>query len=257
MTSQLCDTMNLYIGEHLPFEALWPLVQHQLGKHASDDHVAEKAAELILERMVTLGILHSPVTDQGMELLPAARKLAEQGKFDHILRWCREGWDELEHSYFIERWPDDQGVQMGAQVFRWLRRNNYLRPLLDRLCPGETCAQLLQRVRELGHDPSDPNKLTAKDLHAAMEDWYFLRNPHNSAMALDSPGELRRWQCNACGQIAESYDTLCKTECSYVYPPCAACFKTPECAPDCPSILAILGDPKVHLTGSIETEGNN
>jgi hypothetical protein len=254
MPNKLCNTVNLYIGEHLPFEDLLPGVRHQLGKHASEGSVAEKAAQLIVERMAAVGILQSPATKRKIELTPAARELAEQDKFDHILRWFREGWDELEFSYFIARWPNSHNDAMGAQVFRWLRRNEFLDPLLARLVPGEPCAQLLIRVRELGYDP---NSIHAADLHIAMKNWYFLRNPHNSAVPIDPSGEQRRWQCTCCGQVGADYNALNQTECTHVYPPCEFCFKVRECAADCPGIAAILRAPEVHLAGSVETEGNN
>jgi hypothetical protein len=49
--------------------------------------------------------------------------------------------------------------------------------------------------------------------------------------------------CKAFGK----WDELAKIECTFVYPPCTACGQTPECAIDCPLIMAILGSSHVHV----------
>ena len=40
-----------------------------------------------------------------------------------------------------------------------------------------------------------------------------------------------------------------KHPCGYDYPPCPDCGQTPECAPDCPGIAAVLGRPDIYLAG--------
>ncbi len=73
-------------------------------------------------------------------------------------------------------------------------------------------------------------------------------NPHNSRIALDPPREAppRRWRCQYCDQEG-LWDELEALECTYVYLPCAYCGQTPECARDCPGIMALLGSPDVYV----------
>jgi hypothetical protein len=72
-------------------------------------------------------------------------------------------------------------------------------------------------------------------------------NPHNRRRGIDPPGqENRRWLCVYCGQSG-LWDELEALECTFVYPPCEYCGLTPECAPDCKGIMAILGSKNVHV----------
>lgn len=81
--------------------------------------------------------------------------------------------------------------------------------------------------------------------------------PHMYLVAIDPPLPLgasaeqtgrRRWKCQDC-KVEGTYDELRGTGCAYVYPPCEHCGQTPECARDCPGIMAILGNPAVHVVG--------
>lgn len=69
-----------------------------------------------------------------------------------------------------------------------------------------------------------------------------------SMRAIDPPRTARRWRCDYCGMI-DTFDNLRAVPCTYVYPPCKVCGQTPECAPDCAGVLAILGAPGVHVIG--------
>ena len=72
-------------------------------------------------------------------------------------------------------------------------------------------------------------------------------NPHNLLQALRGPfggfvydqsGE-KQWRCFYCGAEG-GYEHLRSVACTFVYAPCAHCGQTPECAPDCAGIAAIL-----------------
>ncbi len=74
-------------------------------------------------------------------------------------------------------------------------------------------------------------------------------NPHNSLVALDPPGrDDRRWRCRYCA-LEGLYDELLEVACTYVYPPCDFCGKTPECAPDCLGIAELLGREDLYIAG--------
>lgn len=77
-------------------------------------------------------------------------------------------------------------------------------------------------------------------------------NPHNWIEALDPPRSHppRRWRCHYCG-AEDLLDDLQKRACSYVYPPCASCGQTPECARDCKGVWDALGAPGVVVTGIV------
>lgn len=68
--------------------------------------------------------------------------------------------------------------------------------------------------------------------------------------ATRTPAETlaRVWCCEYCGDTG-TFETLRSRTCTYVYPPCEVCGQTPECAPDCAGVLAILGAPEVHVIG--------
>lgn len=73
-----------------------------------------------------------------------------------------------------------------------------------------------------------------------------LKNPHMRMTALDPPRAYppRRWLCLYCG-MAGLFDQLRGTACTHLYPPCAACGQTPECAPDCRAVLEALAGARV------------
>ncbi len=75
-------------------------------------------------------------------------------------------------------------------------------------------------------------------------------NPHMSLKAIDPPRDHppRRWRCGYCG-LSGLMDEVRAVACSYVYPPCKYCGRAPECAIDCPGIMAILASPDVHVVG--------
>lgn len=69
-------------------------------------------------------------------------------------------------------------------------------------------------------------------------------NPHNWITKIKPHPETDKiiWKCQYCG-IEDTYDALLSTECSYVYPPCPWCNRTPLCDQDCPGIsMALRGD---------------
>lgn len=72
-------------------------------------------------------------------------------------------------------------------------------------------------------------------------------NPHAHLVPLDKKGTAaRRWRCQFCGDSG-ALAALQARACSYVYPPCEHCGQTPECALDCPGIVAALSDPRVRV----------
>lgn len=75
-------------------------------------------------------------------------------------------------------------------------------------------------------------------------------NPHNRIVAIDPPRKSppRRWRCHYCAAVG-LYDELRAVPCTFVYPPCATCGETPECAPDCRGVLAALATPGVLVIG--------
>lgn len=82
------------------------------------------------------------------------------------------------------------------------------------------------------------------------------KNPHmylsslTSGGALFSPAEMRArlWRCAYCKDVG-TLEALRSRACIYVHSPCEVCGQTPECAPDCAGVLAILGAPEVHVVG--------
>jgi hypothetical protein len=87
------------------------------------------------------------------------------------------------------------------------------------------------------------------------------RNPHGLLEALDPPIHLdatraetdayantRRWRCRHCKLVGPLNDVMA-VRCSHVYPKCAYCGLSGECAADCAGIMAILGAPEVHVVG--------
>lgn len=82
-----------------------------------------------------------------------------------------------------------------------------------------------------------------------LEDQGFDLNPHQHITAIDPPGHpARRWRCNYCGMV-DLYDNLHEVHCTYEYPPCSSCGKTPECAPDCRGIMDALTGEGVCVIG--------
>jgi hypothetical protein len=78
-----------------------------------------------------------------------------------------------------------------------------------------------------------------------------MLNPHNWMTALDPPGRSdRRWQCNYCGDTG-TMEEVRSRPCAHVYPPCAYCGQTPECALDCPGIAKALSGDDVHVAGMV------
>jgi hypothetical protein len=82
-------------------------------------------------------------------------------------------------------------------------------------------------------------------------------NPHMHMVALDPPGlTIRRWRCLFC-KLEGPLDELRKKACTYVYPPCEACGQTPECALDCPAVVAALSDKNIHVVGDLPQQTKN
>jgi hypothetical protein len=77
-------------------------------------------------------------------------------------------------------------------------------------------------------------------------------NPHNSLIAIDPPRAQppRRWRCGYCG-LEGLLEEVRAVACTYVYPPCEYCGQTPECAPDCKGIAAVLSDGGVYIAGLV------
>lgn len=77
------------------------------------------------------------------------------------------------------------------------------------------------------------------------------KSPHMWFTALDPPRpdyQSRRWQCQYCG-AADTLEKLRAIACTYVYPPCKTCGQTPECAPNCKTVLGALTQPGVAVVG--------
>ena len=75
-------------------------------------------------------------------------------------------------------------------------------------------------------------------------------NPHMSLRPVDPPGENRRWRCTYCGDVG-LLDELRSRACTYVYPPCRYCGQTPECALDCPGIVAAFSAKGAKVVGEL------
>jgi len=54
------------------------------------------------------------------------------------------------------------------------------------------------------------------------------------------------WRCTHCGYQG-TWDETVANLCEADLPPCRYCKQTPECAIDCPGILALLGSPDVNV----------
>jgi hypothetical protein len=72
-------------------------------------------------------------------------------------------------------------------------------------------------------------------------------NPHNWLSRL-GPAPVDKWKCNYC-HMTGAYDRLRDTACTYPYPPCLWCGKTPICDPFCSGIIEALTSPDVHVAG--------
>lgn len=65
--------------------------------------------------------------------------------------------------------------------------------------------------------------------------------------------DYRLWSCNYCGETGRLEEVRGRP-CKYVYPPCPHCGQTPECALDCPGIVAALAGGRVHVAGFLPPE---
>ena len=77
------------------------------------------------------------------------------------------------------------------------------------------------------------------------------KNPHMSLSPLRPLIDgVRHWRCDYCGDHGPLAD-LQQRECGHVYPPCRYCGQAPECALDCPGIVAALSGKGVHVVGEL------
>jgi hypothetical protein len=66
-----------------------------------------------------------------------------------------------------------------------------------------------------------------------------VNNPHNLIRRQGDPPH-DWWKCHYCHQEG-TLETMNKRTCTYDYPSCDDCGQTPECAPDCPGMIRVLG----------------
>lgn len=77
------------------------------------------------------------------------------------------------------------------------------------------------------------------------------KNPHMSITRVGVNG-TDNWKCDYCN-AQDTYEAIHETECAYEYPPCPHCGQTPECAPDCKGMMALMqtliDSPDVYVAG--------